>query len=128
MAERAPFVLNLHTNDDNDAKKRYYPLVFNCINMIRVAAWQLYVILQHDPKNDNSDFTKSVTIELLRNMVRPETARALKTGRRITNQSSGQHQPLDYLKQGRVWCKKNTTKECTLRLHDNCFLPYHATF
>ena len=73
------------------AKKRYYPLFLNCINMIRVAAWQLYVILRRHSKKDQSDFTRYVMIELLRNALRPETARALKSGQRIANQSIGQH-------------------------------------
>ena len=70
-------------------------------------------------------------IGLLRNAVRPETARALKSSQRIANQNIGQHQPVDCVKQGRyVSCKKNTTKECykcKVGLHVTCFLPYHVT-
>ena len=60
------------------AKKWCYFLFLNCINMIRVTAWQLHVIFQSDPRKDQLNFTRSVMIKLLRNAVRPETARALK--------------------------------------------------
>ena len=107
------------------AKKWYYPLVLNCINMICIAACRLHVILQRDPQTDYLDFTRSVVIELLKNAVRSETARGLKSGRPVANQSIGQHQPVDCVKQGRcVWCEKNTTKECyecKVRLHAIAF-------
>ena len=108
-----------------NVKKWYYPLFLNCISISRVAAWQLHVILQRDPQKDQSDFLRSVMIEFLRNVVRPETSRALKSGQRITNESIRQHQPVDGLKQCRsVWCKKNTAKECyegKVRLHAIAF-------
>ena len=36
-----------------NVNKWYYPLFLNCINVIRVAAWQLYMIFQRDPKKTN---------------------------------------------------------------------------
>ena len=45
-------------------KKWYYTLFLNCINMIHVAAWRLYVILQPDFQKEQLDFTRSAIIEL----------------------------------------------------------------
>ena len=60
-------------------KKLCYPLFVSCLIMICEAAWQLYVIIQRDPQK--------VVVELLRNAVRPETARALKSDLQIANKS-----------------------------------------
>ena len=53
--------------------------------MIGVVAWRLNVILQRDPQKDKLDFTRLVVIVLLRNGVRSEIARALKSGQQIAS-------------------------------------------
>ena len=101
------------------AKKWYYFLFLNCITMIRKAAWQLHVILQNDSQKDQSDFTRSVVIELVKSAVRLETARAHKSGQRSVNQSIGQHQPVDYMKRAAVFgARKTQQKSARSRMWD----------
>ena len=65
------------------AKKWYHPPFLNSINTICIVGWRLQVILQCDPQKDHLDFIRSVEIGLLRNPVRPETARTPKSGQQI---------------------------------------------
>ena len=69
-------------------KKWCFSLFLNCINMICVAAWRLYVNRQCDTQKDQLDFIRSVAIELFRNAVHSETAGALKSGQRIANKNN----------------------------------------
>ena len=49
------------------AKKWYWPLFVNCIEMLTVAAWRLHVTVQTSPHLDFFDFVRSVVAGLLKN-------------------------------------------------------------
>ena len=79
------------------------------------------------PRLDLLDFIRSVVAGLLKNSKRPASSGS--SGRRIMDNSFGQHHPVNAESQGRcAKCKKNTLKkcqECGVRLHTICLLDYH---
>ena len=109
------------------AKKWYWPLFLNCIEMLTVAAWSLHVTVQGSLHLDLLDFIRSVVAGLLKNSRRPAVSDPSR--RRIINNSIGQHYPVNTERQGHCAnSKKNTVKkclECGVRLHPMCFLDYH---
>ena len=84
-------------------------------------------MVQISPPLDLLDFIRSVVAGLLKNSRRPASSGP--SGRRIMNNSFGQHHPVNGESQGRcAKCKKNTVKkcqECGVRLHTMCFHNYH---
>ena len=109
------------------AKKWYWPLFVNCIEMLTVAAWRLHVTVQASPRLEFLEFIRSVVAGLLKNATRSSFSGP--SGRRIMNKSAGQHHSVNAESQGRCAnCKKNTVKkcqECGVRLHPMCFCDYH---
>ena len=75
------------------AKKWYWPLFLNCIEMLTVAAWRLHVTVQGSPHLDLLDFIRSVVAGLLQNSRR--FAVSGPSGRRIINNNIGQHYPVN---------------------------------
>ena len=75
------------------AKKWYWPLFLNCIEMLTVAAWRLHVTVQGSPHLDLLDFIRSVVAGLLQNSRRPAVSGP--SGRRIINNRIGQHYPVN---------------------------------
>ena len=79
--------------------------------MLTVAAWRLHVTVQGSTHLDLFDFIRSVVAGLLQNSRRPAVSGP--SGRRIINNSIGQHYPINAERQGRCAnCKKNTVKKC----------------
>ena len=76
-------------------KKWYWPLFLNCEQMIAVAAWRLHVAVQISPRLDLLDFIRSVVAGLLKSSRRPASSGP--SGRRIMNNSFGQHHPVNVL-------------------------------
>ena len=90
------------------AKKWYWPLFVNCIEMLTVAAWRLHVTVRTSPHKDFLDFIRSVVAGLLKNTSLLSSG---PSGRRIMNKIVGSHHPVNAESQGRcVNCKKNTVK------------------
>ena len=90
------------------AKKWYWPLFINCIEMLTVAAWRLHVTVRTSPHLDFLDFIPSVVADLLKNA---SSSLSGPSGRRIINKIVGSHYPVNAESQGRcVNCKKNTVK------------------
>ena len=50
------------------AKKWYWPLFVNCIEMLTMGVWRLHVTVQTSPHLDFLDFIRSVVAGLLKNM------------------------------------------------------------
>ena len=92
------------------SKKWFWPLFLNCVQMITAAAWRLHAAVQISPLLDFLDFIRSVAAGLLKNSRRPASSDP--SGRRIMNNSFGQHHPVNAESQGRcAKCKKNTVKD-----------------
>ena len=90
------------------AKKWYWPLFVNCIEMLPVAAWRLHVTVGTFPRLDFLEFIRSVVDGLLKSTA---SASSGPSGRRIINFSIGLHHPVNAENQGRCSnCKKNTVK------------------
>ena len=109
-----------------NAKKWYWPLFLNCVGMLTVASWRVYVELGSEPKLDLLAFQREVVASLFSRKRNEPTG---PSGRRIQKLNVGLHHPVQAEKQGRcALCKANTVKqcmECGVRLHPNCFLVYH---
>ena len=87
------------------AKKWYWPLFVNCIEMLTVAAWRLHLTFETSPRLDFLEFIQSVVSSLLK------TSSSVSSGpneRIIINTNVGLHHPVNVETQGR--CKKNTVK------------------
>ena len=91
------------------AKKWYWPLFVNCIEMLTVAAWRLHVSLLCKLRRILAlDFIQSVVAGLLKNT---SSLSSGPSGRRIMNKIVGSHHPVNAESQGRcVNCKKNIVK------------------
>ena len=102
------------------AKKWYWPLFFNCIEMLTVVAWRLHVTLETFPCLDFLESGQSVVGGLLKTTGSVSSGL---NGRRVINISVGLHHPVNAETQGR--CKKKHCKKCGVRLHPMCFLEHH---
>ena len=107
-----------------------WPLFLNCINMMIVATWRVYVALKRGLVYDLLAFTREVVTGLLttgskRNLPGPSR-------RRIVDKQKGLHHPTNGESQGRCkFCMKNTVKkckECGVRLHPHCFLRKNTQY
>ena len=106
-------------------KKWYWLLFVNCIEMLRVAAWRLYVTVGSSPRIDFLEFIRSVVGGLLKTT---SSASSGPNGRKMINTSVDLHHPVNAEAQARCSnCKKTLQKcqECGVRLHPMCFLDYH---
>ena len=89
------------------AKKWYWPLFVNRIEMLTVAAWRVHVTVQGSLHLDLLEFIRSVVAGLLQNSTRPAVSGP--SGRRIINNSIGQRYPVNAESQGLCAnCKKKT--------------------
>ena len=103
------------------AKKWYWPLFVNCIEMLTVAAWRLHVTVGTSPRLDFLEFIRSVVGGLLKTTT---SASSGPNGRRIINPSVGLHHPVNAETQGRCSnCKKNTLAWCSLASYVLLGLP-----
>ena len=86
------------------AKKWYWPLFANCIEMLTMAAWRLHVIVGTFPRLDFLEFFRSVVGGLLKTT---SSAFSAPHGRRIMNTRVGLHHPVNAETQERCSnCKK----------------------
>ena len=108
------------------AKKWYWSLFVNCIEMPKWLHGELHVTVRTSSRLNFLDFIQSVVDGLLKTTT---SASSDSNGRRIINFSVGLHHPVNAETQGRcLSCKKNTVKkcqECGVRWHPMCFLDYH---
>ena len=90
------------------AKKCYWPLFANCVELMIVASWRLHVNVGASPRLDLLDFIRSVVTGLLKN---GSSVTSGPSGRRIINNNVGPHHPVNAETQGRcLQCKKILSK------------------
>jgi hypothetical protein len=109
-------------------KKWYWPIFINCIAIMRVAAWRLYIHVNNGaPVMDQLAFLRSIVHSLgaQYRIEQPEhgpSGRALPAPRRVHLQEPAG-------KQGHCCvCKKNCKRQCRrckILMHDHCSLAYH---
>ena len=92
----------------NQAKKWYWPLFVNCIEMLTVVAWRLHVTEGTSLGLDFLEFIRSVVGGLLKTT---SSASSGPNERRIISTSVGLHHPVNVETQVRCSnCKKHTVK------------------
>ena len=90
------------------AKKWYWPLFVNCIEMLTVAAWRLHVTQETFPRLDFLEFIQSVVGGLM-NTISFSSSDPNESRKIIT--SVGLHHPVNVETQGRCSnCKNNSVK------------------
>lgn len=112
------------------AKKWWWPLMTNLVNISIVAAWRFYCTLHIT----HIEFRREITLVLMKSSGRrAQTAGRIQADLPVDVRFDGQdHYPND-CSQGRcVVCQKNTRSmcgKCNVRLHysrgTQCFKPYH---
>ena len=110
------------------SKKWYFPVFFQIINMLRVAAWLIYREVSEE-KVDQLDFTRSVVRYLF--STSPAYRRSLSgpSGSRFHVKLQLEHASVASEKQGRCrYCKKNARMMCSgcqVIVHIHCMKKYH---
>ena len=117
------------------AKKWWWPLFLNVVNMSVVAAWRLYSRLHPQLKVSHLDFRRTITLCLLKRKIpRVQIGGGHHADLPDDIRYDGVGHISEATTQGRcVVCSKNTRSKClkcNVRLHyshlSTCFLNYHT--
>ena len=108
-----------HYRSTIQAKKWYWPLFVNCIEMLAVAAWRLHVTQGTSPCLDFLEFILSVVGGLLKTT---SSASSGPNRRRIINTSAGVLDPVNAETQGRCSTAKKTLQKNVKNVVFTCIL------